>query len=93
MKVIRILKNTINNFKNMIYNSIQGVEVMKVCYTVIIHKEENPDGYWAECKEVEGCFAQAKTIEEVKELMKKCIIMKLEENKNIEEIDLLLSYA
>lgn len=71
---------------------------MKKYYTVIIHKEENPNGYWAQCKEIEGCFAQAKTIEEVKELMKQCIIMKLEGNKHInkeiiEEIDLVLSYA
>lgn len=98
MNIRKFLEKYINNLKNMIYNSIRGVRIMKKYYTVIIHKEENPNGYWAQCKEIEGCFAQAKTIEEVKELMKQCIIMKLEGNKHInkeiiEEIDLVLSYA
>ena len=40
-------------------------------YTIIIHKENN--GYWGECLEVQGCFAQAKTIKELIKLMKKAI--------------------
>lgn len=98
MRIREFFKKTTNKLKNTMYNSIEGVEKMKESYTIIIHKEEDPEGYWAECKEIEGCFAQAKTIDEVKKLMKQCIIMKLEENNKIDkdvvkEIDLLLSYA
>lgn len=98
MRIREFFKKTMNKLKNTMYNSIEGVEKMKKSYTIIIHKEEAPEGYWAECKEIEGCFAQAKTIDEVKKLMKQCIIMKLEENNQIDkdvvkEIDLLLSYA
>lgn len=98
MDIRKIFKKHMNNLKSMIYNSIKGANKMKKSYTIIIHKEENPIGYWAECREIKGCFAQAKTIDEVKALMKQCIIMKLEEDKQItgqtvEEIDLQLSYA
>ena len=51
-------------FFNFVYNSIRGVKRMKKTYTIIVHKEE--DCYWGECKEIEGCFAQAKTIKELK---------------------------
>ena len=85
-----------NKIKNWIYNRIREASGMEKSYTIIIHKEENPVGYWAECREMEECFAQAKTVEEVMELMKECIVMKLQED-NIpnakEEIEFKLSYA
>ncbi len=46
---------------------------MKKTYTIIVHKED--DGFWGECKEIEGCFAQAKTIEELKKFMADAIYM------------------
>lgn len=85
-----------NKIKDMIYNRIREASGMEKSYTIIIHKEENPVGYWAECREMEECFAQAKTVEEVMDLMKECIVMKLQE-ENIpnakEEIEIKLSYA
>lgn len=68
---------------NYIYNSIRGVKKMRTTYTVIIHKEE--DGFWGECKEIEGCFVQAKTIEELKQLMLESIYLSL--NDTIKEVE------
>lgn len=82
-------------FMSFIYNSIKGVKKMRKNYTIIVHKEENQ--YWAECKEIKGCFAQAKTIEELKKLMIKNIYLYYsedkEECKEIDNIELELSYA
>ena len=68
---------------------------MKETYTIIVHKEQ--EGYWAECPEIEGCFAQAKTIEELKALMMESIYLyyndNLEEKEEVEKIKLELSYA
>jgi len=70
-------------FINLIYNSVRGVKSMKKTYTIIIHKEE--DGFWGECKEIEGCFAQAKTIEELKKLMVESIYLYFNDNEEIDE--------
>lgn len=83
-------------FIKLIYNSIKGVKRMKKTYTIIVHVED--DMYWAECPEFEGCFAQAKTIDELKSLMKDSIYLyfneQLDNNKQyIDEIELELSYA
>ena len=83
-------------FFSFIYNSIRGAKKMRTTYTVIIHKEE--DGFWGECKEIEGCFAQAKTIDELKQLMLESIYLSLNDNiKESEdrkkEIRLEVSYA
>lgn len=51
---------------------------MAKTYTIIIHKED--DGYWGECKEIEGCFAQAKTVEELISMMKKAIYIYFEDD-------------
>lgn len=66
-------KGVLNMYKlfNFVYNNIRGVKKMKRTYTIIVHKED--DCFWGECKEIEGCFAQAKTVEELKKLMKKTI--------------------
>ena len=84
-----------NKLKEKFYNNIKGESKMNNSYTIIIHKE-NPKGYCAECRNLKGCFAQAKTIEEVKKLMKEAIIIKLKENEETvssENIDIVLSYA
>ena len=81
------------------YNRIRGVKRMKKTYTIIVHKEE--EGFWAECPELEGCFAQAKTIEELKHLMTESIYLYFDEEiekaekeiKESAEIELELSYA
>ncbi len=83
-------------FINSIYNSIRGGKRMKKAYTIIVHKED--DGYWGECREIEGCFAQAKTIEELKKLMAKSIYMYYSNDEQVntdetKEIKLELSYA
>lgn len=82
-----------------IYNSIKGVGRMKKTYTIIVHKEE--DGYWAECKEFKECFAQAKTLEELKALMRQSIYLNFDEleknngnqEEQINDINLEVSYA
>lgn len=80
---------------NSIYNSIRGVKKMRTTYTIIVHKEE--DGFWGECKEIKGCFAQAKTIEELKQLMLESIYLSLNDTKKVEnkeeEIKVEVSYA
>lgn len=77
---------------NWIYNSIRGVKKMKTTYTVIIHKEE--DGFWGECKEIEGCFAQAKTIDELKQLMIESIYLSLTDTiKEDKEKDIQLEFS
>ncbi len=81
---------------NVVYNSIRGVDEMKKTYTMIVHKDE--DCFWGECKEIEGCFAQAKTIKELKKLMAKSICLYYEkENLKLEQelkdIELEVSYA
>ena len=83
-------------FINSIYNSIRGAKRMKKTYTIIVHVEE--DGFWGECKEIKGCFAQAKTIEELKKLMINSIYMYYNDNEEIDEkeiknIELDVSYA
>ncbi len=84
-------------FFNLVYNSIRGVKRMKKTYTIIVHKEE--DCYWGECKELEGCFAQAKTIEELKKLMTNSIYLyynersEEEQEQNPKNIELEVSYA
>ncbi len=96
MRIRQNIKNILYKMKFLMYNIVRGVNKMNKSYTVIIHKEENPKGYWAECLDLEGCFAQAKTIEEVKKLMKESIIFKLSEDKeteSTEDIDIVLSYA
>ena len=82
-------------FFNSIYNSIRGAKMNKT-YTIIIHKED--DGYWGECKEIEGCFAQAKTVKELIKLMQENIYFYFEKDNKIdktskEEIKLEVSYA
>ncbi len=82
-----------------IYNRIKGAGRMKNAYTIIVHKED--EGYWAECLELEGCFAQAKSLEELKDFMINSIYLYLEDNmedksfdiENKNEIKLELSYA
>lgn len=85
------------NFITSIYNSIKGAKRMKKTYTIVVHKED--DGYWAECTEIPGCFAQAKTIEELKKLMRDSIYLYFNDNatdiayKDANKIELELSYA
>lgn len=71
-------------FFNLVYNSIRGVR-MKKTYTIIVHKEDN--GFWGECKEIEGCFAQANTIEELKKMMAESIYLYFNNDKDIDEAD------
>lgn len=82
-------------FINFLYNSIKGDRNMNKTYTIVVHEEDN--FLWAECLEIEGCFAQAKTIDEIKEFMKEAIQLYLENNINEyeknKEINLELSYA
>ena len=98
MRIRQNARNILNKTRILMYNIVRGVNKMNKSYTIIIHKEENPDGYWAECLELNGFFAQGKTVEEVKKLMKESIIMSLKENEkteitDTEDIDIVLSYA
>lgn len=96
MRVGQNIKNILNKIKFLMYNIVRGVNKMSKSYTIVIYKEENPAGYWAECLEIKECFAQAKTVEEVKKLMKEAIIIKLKEDEetvSTKDIDIVLSYA
>lgn len=82
---------------NSIYNSIRGVGRMKKTYTIIVHKEE--EVYWAECPELDGCFAQSNDIDELKGMMKTSIYLYFNDKVDTEyveekdEIRLEFSYA
>lgn len=82
-------------FINWVYNSIRGGR-MKKTYTIIVHKED--DIFWGECKEIEGCFAQANTIEELKERMIESIYLYYSSDEasnkvDTKKIELDVSYA
>lgn len=83
---------------NFVYNSIRGVKRMKKTYTIIVHKE-NENCFWGECKEIEGCFAQASTIEELKKLMTQSIYLyyndgeEQQQEQISDDIKLEVSYA
>lgn len=80
---------------DLIHNIIRGDFRVKKTYTILIHKED--EGYWAECPELEGCFAQADSIDELKKLMEESIYLYYtdnEKNKDAKkEIKLTYSYA
>ncbi len=83
---------------DFLYNSIKGEKRMKKIYTIIVHKED--DEYWGECPELEGCFAQAKSVDELKKLMTESIYLYYSDNEDNKEkvtkadkIELELSYA
>lgn len=86
-------------FLNSIYNKIKGVGRMEKTYTIIVHKED--EGLWAECPELEGCFAQANDIDELKQLMRNSIYLYFNNDIKVEpeyaeekdEIKLEFSYA
>lgn len=82
-------------FFNFLYNSIRGAKKMEQTYTVIIHEEDGI--FWGECQELEGCFAQAKTIEELKKLMIESIYIyfseELDKDMIEQKIKLDVSYA
>lgn len=81
--------------KELFHNIIRGDTRVKKAYTILIHKED--EGYWAECPELEGCFAQANDIEELKKLMEESIYLYYADNVKSEdkkkEIKLTYSYA
>ena len=83
---------------NFIYNKIKGEKIMKRTYTIVVHKED--DIFWGECPELKGCFAQAKTVEQLKDLMIKSIYLYYNDNPEFKDritkadkIELELSYA
>lgn len=79
---------------NWFHNIIRGGMRLKKTYTILIHKEEGK--YWAECPELEGCFAQADTIEELKRLMEESIFLYYsdsETNKKDIKKDIKLNYS
>ena len=40
-----------------------------IVYNVIIHRNEDADGYWAECVSLPGCFTDGDTIQETQRNM------------------------
>jgi predicted RNase H-like HicB family nuclease len=68
-----------NNLFNRVKNKIRGKKLMKE-FTIIIHNaEKDEEGYWAECLELKGVYAQGKDIGQIKEDMAKGIVLMLEE--------------
>lgn len=47
-------------------------------YTAFIHEEDG--SYWAEVKELPGCFASGETLDELKEALVEAILMCLEDD-------------
>lgn len=62
--------------------SINGINMAKRVFTVIIEKDE--DGvYVAEVPDLKGCYTQGETVEEVMKNIKEVIEMCLEEQKDV----------
>ena len=75
-----IIGGNMNKVGDSIHNILRGGKIMKRNYTVVIHKcEEDEGGYWAECLEIKGVFAQGNDIEKIKKDMEKGILLMLEE--------------
>lgn len=52
-------------------------------YNFKIHKEsEKSGGYWAECLELPGCFAQAESLADLKVQMKEALDLYIQEPEN-----------
>lgn len=55
----------------------------RVTYTLTIH-DEGEDGFWAEVKELPGCFASGFTLDELQESLEEAISLYLsEEGKTV----------
>jgi len=55
----------------------------RVTYTLTIH-DEGKDGFWAEVKELPGCFASGFTLDELQESLEEAISLYLsEEGKTV----------
>lgn len=48
-------------------------------FSVIVEKDD--DGYFAECRELQGCYVQGKTYEEVMKNIKEVIELHVEDRK------------
>ena len=52
-------------------------------YNFKIHKEsEKSGGYWAECLELPGCFAQAESLADLKVQMKEALDLYIQARSN-----------
>jgi predicted RNase H-like HicB family nuclease len=49
-------------------------------YHFKVHKEG--DGFWAECLELDGCFTQSDSMEDLKEMMKAALNLYISEPEN-----------
>jgi len=69
-----------NNLTSLVNSITRGDKFMKKTYTIVVHKgEADEGGYWAECLEMKGVFAQGDDIEKIKKDMAKGILLMLEE--------------
>ena len=52
-------------------------ETNNVTFTIIV--EQSKDGYFAECRELQGCYAQGSTYEEVMKNIKEVVELHIED--------------
>jgi predicted RNase H-like HicB family nuclease len=48
-------------------------------FSIIIEKDKN--GYFAECRELQGCYTQGKTYEDVMKNIKEVVLLHIEDRK------------
>ena len=53
-------------------------------YTIVIHRDEQEGGFWAECPQLPGCYTQADTTDELMENMREAIGLYLEEPEGVQ---------
>ena len=55
------------------------VQNQNLTFSIIVEKDKN--GYFAECRELQGCYAEGKTYEEVMKSIKEVIELHIEDRK------------
>lgn len=66
----------------------KNIKNQNVVFSVIVEKDK--DGYFAECRELQGCYTQGKTYEEVMENIKEVIGLHVEDRKERGDFDVAL---
>ncbi len=51
-------------------------------YTIVVHQDNQDGGYYAYVPDLEGCFTQADSLDELKENIKESIELSIDDNRH-----------
>lgn len=77
----------LRNSSPLAYNNGIRSGAMHSIFTVAIHAADE-GGYWAECRELQGCFTQGETLQETELNMYEAIDLFIEDVPDIKEYSL-----